>query len=402
VFIRHLELTDFRSHETLRLDLGDGLCVIVGENGRGKTNIVEAISILATGSSFRGAPVDAMVRVGAQQAIVRAGFSREGRDQLVEAELSSRGRSRYLVNRQKVARTSDLAEGIMIVVFSPDDLELVKGGPGGRRAFLDEVIVGLHPRNARLRSDVEKILKQRNSLLKQSGGRLDSDAEATLDVWDQRLAEAGTALARAREDAVVRLEPELVRAVTELDHGGSGMFLSYRRSWEGELGGALAAARPDELRRGLTLVGPQRDDLDIGLDAMPARTHASQGQQRTLALGLRLGSQAIISAERRVSPVLILDDVLSELDPGRSAALLESLPEGQCVLTSAQGVPAGVEPERLIDLDAVIATREPFESESASSESGSNELASSESGSNELASSESSQSGVLSAEEPIR
>lgn len=361
--LKRLELSDFRSHQRRQLDFAPGCCVISGANGRGKTNIVEAVVYLATGSSFRGAPNEALVRLGSDAAVVRCAFEREGRDQLVEAELKQRGRSRMLLNRQRVARTADLGEGILVVVFSPDDLELVKGGPGERRRFLDEVGALLHPAHARLKSDLDKILKQRNTLLKQSGGRLDGDTAATLDVWDARLVETGSALAQSRERVVELIEPRVIEAVQDLDHGRGpgGVGLEYLRSWSGDFAGALVETRREELRRGLTLVGPHRDELSITLDAMPSRTHASQGQQRSLALALRLASHRCITDVRGVAPVLVLDDVLSELDPERAAALLDNLPQGQCLLTSAHGVPDGVVPAVVIDLDFEGRPNEPVD-----------------------------------------
>lgn len=350
----HLErcsLVNFRNHTELELRLEPGLCVVVGENGRGKTNLVEAIGLLATGGSFRGAPTAAMVQSGAESGIVRATAVRDGRELIVDVEVRANGRSQFRIDRQRVPRLSDLGDGVLAVVFAPDDLDLVKGGPGERRRFLDDVGTARDSRLGRLRSDTERILKQRNALLKQARGRLDGDAEATLDVWDDRLASAGDAMAAARRETVELLRPEFVRLVRGLDHGAGGVGLEYAASWSGPLLDALIAGRPDDVRRGVTLVGPHRDELAVTLDEMPARTHASQGQQRSLALGLRLASHTIIAAERGTDPLLILDDVLSELDERRAEALLAHLPGSQTLLTSAQGVPAGVQPQTVVSLD---------------------------------------------------
>src|SRR4051812_9344096 len=202
--LRRLWLADFRNYTTADVSPApDGLTVVRGDNGEGKTNLLEAGGFLATLSSFRGVPNEALVRQGAEQGIVRAEAAREGRELLLEVEIPAAGRGRAQVNRQPLRRAAELLGALRTSVFSPDDLVLVKGGPADRRRYLDELLVAMHPRNEALRADVEKILRQRNTLLKQSGGRLDSAAAATLDVWDTQLARAGEALAAAREELVV-------------------------------------------------------------------------------------------------------------------------------------------------------------------------------------------------------
>src|SRR5690606_37977769 len=183
VRVDRLWLHDFRSYRQAELRFAPGLTAVVGANGRGKTNLVEAVVFLSTLASFRGAPNDALVRVGAESAVVRAEGERDGRTRLVEAEITATGRVRAQVNRQRLARTRDLLGALRTTVFAPDDLEMVKGGPAERRRYLDDLLVALHPRHDRTRSDLDRILRQRNALLKQCGGRLDADAEATLDVW---------------------------------------------------------------------------------------------------------------------------------------------------------------------------------------------------------------------------
>lgn len=364
MLVRRLWLTDYRSYEAAEVSFADGLTAVLGANGQGKSNLLEAIGWLATLASFRGAPNDALIRVGADRAVVRAEGMREGRELLIEAELSATGRNRVLVNRQRLARARDLLGALRVTVFSPDDLDLVKGGPGGRRRFLDDTLVALHPRYDQLRSDVDRILRQRGALLKQCVGtrRLDESAAFTLDVWDAKLAEAGEALARARLDLVARLEPELVRAYAAVASlaDGSVVEAAYEAPWLGEgLAAALGAARKDELRRGVNLVGPHRDELVVTLAGMPSRTHASQGEQRSLALALRLAAHAVVMASTGTPPVLLLDDVFSELDPERSGALLRHLPAGQTILTSASGLPAGAEPDRVLVIEGSSIVEKP-------------------------------------------
>ena len=266
---------------------------------------------------------------------------------LIEAELVQGGRGRVYVNKQRLQRSRDLLGALRVSVFSPDDLELVKGGPSGRRRFLDDTLVSLHPRYDQLRSDVERVLRQRNTLLKQCAGRsrLDESAAFTLDVWDTKLSESGEALAVARRDLVERLEPKLRDAYGELAGlEKADVDVTYESPWMDEgLAVALTRVRKDELRRGVTLIGPHRDDLGLRISGLPSRTHSSQGEQRSLALALRLAAHSIVTADTGTPPVLLLDDVFSELDPGRSDALLQHLPPGQTVLTSAAGPAAASE-----------------------------------------------------------
>lgn len=332
------------------------MTVVVGGNGQGKTNLLEAIAWLATLESFRGAPNDALVRSGSSLAVVRASGSRGSsgspahRDLLIEGTIPTQGRVRVQINRQPLRRARDLLGALRVSVFSPDDLILVKGGPGERRRYLDDLLVACHPRWDALRSDVDRILRQRATLLKQAGGRLTSEIALTLDVWDDKLATAGTALAEGRAELVTDLAPRVAGAYRDLvEGGGAAVALSYAAPWRETdggpgLAGALAAARADDVRRGVSTVGPHRDDLVIGLDGLPARTHASQGEQRSLALALRLGGHGVVAVSAEDDPVLLLDDVFSELDPARSAALLEHLPPGQAMLTTAGPLPEGVVP----------------------------------------------------------
>ena len=321
--------------------------MIAGGNGEGKTNLLEAMGYLATLQSFRGAPTAAMVRSGADGAVVRAEGDRAGRRLLIEAEVKTSGRDRVFVNRQPLRRARDLLGALRVSVFSPDDLVIVKGAPAERRRFVDDLLVALHPRNDGLLGDFERVLRQRNRLLKQAAGRLSGDVAATLDVWDTQLATTGEQLGEARAQLAEQLEPEVGKAYDHVASSMGDVVVRYVRSWEGSLHDALTAARADEVRRALTLVGPQRDDIYFGLAGLPARTHASQGEQRSLALALRLAGHRVVSAVVEEPPVLLLDDVFSELDPERSEALLSQLPAGQAVLTTAGVLPRSAQPARV-------------------------------------------------------
>jgi len=357
--LRHVWLTDFRNYQSAELDLAGGLTVVVGGNGEGKTNLLEAIGYLATRASFRGAPPEAMVRQGCERAVVRGEGDREGRAMLVETEIARTGRGRVAVNRQPLRRSADLLGALRASVFSPDDLELVKGGPSARRRYLDDALVGVHPRNDALRRDLERVVRQRTTLLRQAGGRLTPDVATTLDVWDAKLIEVGESLARARAELVERLQPALVRSYAQVagDSAKTTVSARYEALWrQSGLAAALEAARAEELRRGVSLVGPHRDDLALSVSGMPARTHASQGEQRSLALALRLAAHAVVGEAVGEPPFLLLDDVFSELDANRSRALLDHLAAtsfghvagGQAVLTTAESLPPGARPDLVV------------------------------------------------------
>jgi DNA replication and repair protein RecF len=349
VRVARVWLSDFRNYASAELAPAPGITAIVGSNGEGKTNLLEAIGYLATLSSFRGAPGEALVRAGCETAVVRAEVEVEGRTSLLEAELRAVGRDRVQVNRQPLKRARDLLGTIRVTVFSPDDLELVKGGPAERRRLLDDTLVACSPRHDATRSDLDRILRQRTTLLRQSGGRLTPEVEATLDVWDAKLTEVGERLAEARAALVARLEPVVAKAYDDVASTAANVTLRYEAPWRADgLAAALAAARADDLRRGVSTVGPHRDELALTIDGLPARTHASQGEQRSLALALRLGAHAVVTDETGTPPVLLLDDVFSELDADRSHALLAHLPPGQALLTTAGVLPEGVTPELVV------------------------------------------------------
>ncbi|MBW8825051.1 MAG: DNA replication/repair protein RecF [Acidobacteria bacterium] len=349
MFLRHLWLTDFRNYATAELAPATGLTAIVGDNGEGKTNLLEAIGYLATLSSFRGAPGDALLRSGCERAIVRAEVDNDGRVASVEAELHAIGRDRVLVNRQPLRRSRDLLGTVRTTVFSPDDLALVKGGPAERRRLLDDTLVACAVKHDALRADVDRVLRQRTTLLKQAGGRLTADIEATLEVWDAKLADAGERLGDARDELATRLAPSTAAAYDAVAPRPARVGLRYEAPWRDEgLATALAKARADDVRRSVSTVGPHRDELALSVGGLPARTHASQGEQRSLALALRLATHEVVGESAGSPPVLLLDDVFSELDGFRSAALLRSLPAGQALLTTAGALPPGAVPELLV------------------------------------------------------
>lgn len=348
--IKDIWLTEFRSYESAHLSCPAGLCAVVGPNGVGKTNLLEAIAYLATLSSFRSAPLDALIRDGSDTAVIRAEVDHAGSVHLIEAEINRDRPNRTMVNRQRLRRSKDLLGALRVSVFSPDDMELIKGGPGLRRSYLDDLLVSLHPRNDVVRSNWEKALRQRNALLKQVGGRLDETASATLDVWDSKVAEAGEQLAALRVDVLAKLDHHVQQAYEDLAGRGEEVRLDYQPAWDEPLLSTLAKARRDDLRRSVTTQGPHRDEVVIELDQRRARTHCSQGEQRCLALALRLAAHRLVTAEYDSAPVLLLDDVFSELDPERSRALVAALPHGQVFVTTAAGLPESIQPEQTVEV----------------------------------------------------
>lgn len=354
MIVERLELVDFRNYPSASFDLTGGITAVLGRNGQGKTNLAEALAYLATLSSFRGAPPDALVRAGADAGVIRATVrDHDDREILIEAELSRVGRNRVLVNKQRLGRTRDLLGVVRVSVFAPDDLVMIKGGPGERRRFLDDTLVALKVSYDAMRLEIDRVVRQRNTLLKQSGGRLNDEIASTLDVWDARLSDLGEQLGFARATLVARCQPMVAEAYEQLAGTPSPVELVYEPEWrQTGLAAALAAARSNDLRRGASTVGPHRDDVMIGLDGLPARTHASQGEQRTLALALRLAAHRLVAERTESTPVLVLDDVLSELDPERATALLSNLPSGQVIITSASPLPPAAKPSRVIEIEA--------------------------------------------------
>jgi DNA replication and repair protein RecF len=350
VIIQHLELTNFRNYAATTIELTSGVTAVVGNNGQGKTNLVEALGYLATLKSFRGVPTEALIRTGCESAVLRATVVHaDGREVLIETELVRTGRNRSLVNKQRLARSRDLLGVVRTTVFSPEDLELVKAAPSVRRDFVDDALVALQPKLDVLCSEIEKVLRQRNSLLKQAGGRLSPDIASTLDVWDAKLAELGSELGDERSRLIAQISPRVSKAYEELAEKNTPIGLVYEPEWRRiGLANELQTCRLDDIRRGTSTVGPHRDDIDLLINGLPARTHASQGEQRTLALAMRLAVHRMVTEEFGSPPVLILDDVLSELDPGRAAALLRHFPEGQVLITTAGYLPEAAHPDRIV------------------------------------------------------
>jgi DNA replication and repair protein RecF len=408
VYVERLSLTDFRSYAQLDLTLEPGPTVLVGPNGVGKTNVVEAIGLLSTLSSHRVSSDAPLVRFGANQAIVRAGFVRGVQRSQLELEVNPGRANRGRVNRGAPRRARELLGIARTVLFAPEDLALVKGDPSGRRRFLDELLTVLIPRHAGTRADYERVLKQRNALLKtartaRSRGNRIPDAhggtvESTLDVWDQQLARIGAELLAARLELVERLRPHVATAYAQLTDGSKAAQLAYRASIEGFVAdddgeptpeasvppssaagletlaaseiaerflAALAASRPRELERGLSLVGPHRDELELLLGPAPAKGFASHGETWSFALALRLASYYVMLDDSTVEgdePILILDDVFAELDTARRTRLASIVAKAEQVIVTAAvdgDIPAELSGRRVQVVPGGIAAEAP-------------------------------------------
>lgn len=358
MYVAHLSLADFRSYETAELALEPGVSALVGPNGQGKTNLVEAIGYVATHGSHRVATDAPLIRQGAPRAIIRTGLVKDDRKALLEIEINAGRANRVRLNRGNVPRPRDVLGILRTVLFAPEDLALVKGDPGERRRFLDELLTARAPRFAGVRSDYERVLKQRNALLKSAAAHRRApggDVLATLDVWDSHLAKAGAELLGARLELVAALRPLVAKAYEAMAPGGVA-DLAYRSSLGEELStdrgkltelleAGLTEARGNELQRGISLVGPHRDELLLKLGDLPARGYASHGEAWSFALGLRLAAYDLLRADGD-DPVLILDDVFAELDSGRRRRLAELVAPAEQVLITA-AVPQDV-PEELI------------------------------------------------------
>ena len=379
--LRRLAVADFRSWERAELDLEPGVSVLVGPNGVGKTNLVEAVGYLATLGSHRVAGDAPLVRRGAERAVARATVVHEGRELTVELEIAPGRANRARVNRAPVARPRDVLGILRTVLFAPEDLALVRGDPAERRRFLDDLLVARRPRFAAVRADYDRVLKQRSALLKtaRAGGGTDL---RTLDVWDGHLARHGAALLAGRLELVAGLAAPATEAFAEVAPSSAPIALVYRSSPDGLLTAdadalepllleGLSRVRRQEVERGVCLVGPHRDDLELRLGDGPAKGYASHGESWALALALRLASYRLLCADG-VEPVLILDDVFAELDDRRRRALAGVAARAEQVLVTAavaDDVPAdlggvrfavsGGRIERLTDSSPQTATSAP-------------------------------------------
>jgi DNA replication and repair protein RecF len=365
VRVSRLALTDFRNYRSADVAFAPGANLLVGRNGQGKTNMVESLVWIATGSSHR-VPTDvALIRAGEERAIVRCTVTNDERSFQLDVELNARGANRAQANGNAV-RIRDLPRYLQAVLFSPEDLQLVRADPGGRRRFLDELAVMRAPRLAGVHSDLDRVLKQRNSLLKSArAARIRPDDLTTLDVWDGRLVELGLEVLRTRQALVADLAPHVdaaYRLVAGDEHEARIALTTNVPDSTEAFAALLAERRRDELDRGVSLVGPHRDDLDLQLNGLLARHYASHGESWSFALALRLASAELLRDGSGGDPVMILDDVFAELDAGRRQRLAEAAAGFEQVLITAaveDDVPDALRHHRIrIDAGVVVEVEE--------------------------------------------
>ncbi|WP_205875526.1 DNA replication/repair protein RecF [Mycobacterium camsae] len=374
MYVRRLVLRDFRSWAQVDLDLESGRTVFVGRNGFGKTNLLEALWYSTTMGSHRVGTDAPLIRAGADRAVVSTIVVKEGRECAVDLEIAAGRANKARLNRSPVRSTREVIGVLRAVLFAPEDLALVRGDPSDRRRYLDELATLRRPTIAGVRADYDKVLRQRTALLKSlSGARFRGDRGAldTLDVWDSRLAEHGAALMAARIDLVNQLAPEVAKAYHLLDPESRSAAIGYRastdvvavpagndqQSLEAALLRALAARRNAELERGVCLVGPHRDDLELRLGDQPTKGFASHGESWSFAVALRLAAYELLRTDGS-DPVLLLDDVFAELDTKRRRALATVAESAEQVLVTAavpEDIPDGWEARRvsveLVDTD---------------------------------------------------
>jgi DNA replication and repair protein RecF len=349
VYVRHLSLRDFRSWAHAELELTPGRTVFVGPNGYGKTNLVEALWYSSTLGSHRVATDAPLVRVGSSRAVVSTIVVNDGRECAVDLEIAAGRANKARLNRSPVRSPREVLGVLRTVLFAPEDLALVRGDPTDRRRYLDDLSAVRRPRVAAVRADYEKVLRQRTALLKSvSGARFRGDRGAldTLDVWDGHLAAHGAELMAARIDLVNELAPEVQKSYQLLAPGSPPAAIGYRTSVDVEpdrtdveqlraaLLAQMAQRRDAELERGVCLVGPHRDDLELRLGEQPAKGFASHGESWSMALALRLAAYELLRAEGG-DPVLLLDDVFAELDSARREALAAAAASAEQVLVTA-------------------------------------------------------------------
>lgn len=373
MFVRHLSLSNYRSYDSVDIELGPGVSVFTGANGQGKTNLVEAVEFLSTGGSHRVASNVPLVKAGTAGAVVRARVQAgadDTRQLLLELEIVPGKANRARLNRADLRRARELIGVLRTVVFSPEDLAIVKGDPSERRRFIDELITSRWPRMAGVRGDYERVVRQRSTLLKSLGGRVDrldrEEVAVTLDAWDDQLVRYGSELIAARRDTVAALSEYVATAYAGIAPVNNVATLAYtsavdlpaendRQEVAERLLAAVRDRRRDEVQRGLCLVGPHRDDLSLHIGDLPAKGYASHGESWSLALSLRLAGFALLRADG-VEPVLVLDDVFAELDIVRRERLATHVGGAEQVLVTA-AVAADV-PQSLVGARFTVADGE--------------------------------------------
>ena len=344
MYVSSLSLRDFRNHKQTDINLDKGFTVFIGKNGQGKTNLVEAINYLATLGSHRISLDSGLIRQMAESTLVRCELSHQRRTMSLSVQLNKTGKNKAHVNGTAV-KISDLPRYISVVFFAPEDLMLIKGEPSNRRKFMDELIVQRTPRLLSILQDYDRVLKQRNTLLKSASFRTqDEDSQSTLDIWDERLVEAGTIITRERERLISDIQPLLQEAYSLIAGSNHETNIVLRKNidaqntetYQEKFIQKLRTNRTQEMDRGQTLVGPHRDDLELLLNGLPTKGYASHGETWSYALSLKLAAAKLLRTESVLGdPILILDDVFAELDSSRRTLLSTAISDYEQVLITA-------------------------------------------------------------------
>ena len=372
MFVKHLTLSHFRNHKNTEIAFEPGVNLLVGPNGQGKTNVVEAIEYVSTLSSHRVAGYQPLINKDSSQAIIRLKVSHETRDVLVDLELNRDNPNQLRINQSPIPKMRDVLGTVYSVVFAPEDIDIVKRDPSNRRSFIDQLLIQFAPRMSGVISDYERVLKQRNTLLKtarQTGAK--GSALSTLDAWDESLIKFGSEIIQSRLNLIDRLKPLLTEAYQAIAISNNEPSILMKSSLLGQAvvddyeeaelehltldelqkvpeiyREKLVAVRGKELERGITLIGPHRDDLVLMLGDLPAKGYASHGESWSYALALRLASAKLLAAESKTGdPVVILDDVFAELDAGRRERLASLVADNEQVIITAavaEDVPASL------------------------------------------------------------
>ena len=356
--LHELRLRNFRLFEELTFQPDtEAITVLLSPNGTGKTTVLEAVYTLATATSFRTGAASDLIRTGESASEVHGVLYQRERRVQVDLTLTRGTRNttkRMLVNGQRPRSRAELAEALPLTVFTPEGVDVVRGGPEHRRTYLTTLLTDVEPTSGEVVERFHRVLSQRNALLRGlEGARPSSSQHSELDQWTSDFVAASEQLLERREALIEKLAPLVRRYYQALADDESDVGVRYERSWEDSLRVALERVFHDDRVRGYTTVGPHRDDLELSLEGRDARRQASQGEQRSLALALRLGGHELVRQERGVDPLLLLDDVFSELDPVRSDRLLGLLPAGQTLVSTASPLPSGLHPAVVIDLTRV-------------------------------------------------
>ena len=362
MFAKRVKLTNFRNYESADIEFSSGVNLIYGPNGQGKTNLVEALNFFAALDSHRVAGHSPLIKQGKSTAIISLELSHDNRDLLLEYEINTDSSNRARLNKSEVAKPKDILGYLNSVIFAPEDLDIVKRDPSNRRGFLDQLIVQFNPRMHGVYADYDRVLKQRNTLLKSARATgTKGEGLSTLAAWDQALVKNGTEIIAARVAITEKLSPPLVTNYQNIAKSNNepGMFVrssvvesskldqddletqdalstTNKEEVSGLFQQKLSLMRPKELERGITLVGPHRDDLQLNLGSLPAKGYASHGESWSYALSLKLASLEILKSESKLGdPILILDDVFAELDKDRREKLSDLVQQNEQVLITA-------------------------------------------------------------------